>query len=380
MRNYKKYLAATLAAVMTLGTSVTAMAATTLATPSVSATPSDVTDKDSAEGTLGGNGSVAGIVDKNVFHVVVPAIAEADKSTYYDFILDPQKLISKTGGVSFNGGTSDPAAEHTLYFRNIPNGDDLAGSTYDYSNVSQGFQVTNKSTMAVDVSFKAELKNLNEGITLADNENFTVTTGEGASATTTTSTETSIYMGIKKDSAAAVAVAAGGTTVPAALTAAPANAYKESYTEDGGFAYALDPAATGVTFSKTVFKLTGACNPNGDWVAFKDKTVAPKLEVTWKVVEHTNGPKITTTTYAYANTDLAITVDPGTGDEAATAITSITFMVNGAPKTVAAENYTFSNNVLTMKTALFGYTDASRTFTITFNDKAKTAIDVTVTK
>lgn len=378
MRNYKKYLAATLAAVMTLGTSVTAMAATTLATPSVSATPSDITDKDTAQGTLGGNGSVAGIVDKNVFHVVVPAIADADKNTYYDFILDPQGLINKTQGASFGAGVDyDATAVRTLYFRNIPAADggdpDLAGSIYDYSNVSQGFQVTNKSTMAVDVSFKAELKNLNEGITLAANDTFKDSENKDIE-------ETSIYMGIKKDADAAVAVAAGGTTVPAALTAAPANAYKESYTEDGGFAYALDPAATGVNFSKTVFKLTGACNPNGDWVAFKDKTVAPKLEVTWKVVEHTNGPKITTTTYAYENKDLAINVDLGSGDDAATGIASITFMVSGAPKTVAAENYTFSNNVLTMKTALFGFTDASRTFKITFNDKAKTAIDVTVTK
>lgn len=375
MRNYKKYLAATLAAVMTLGTSVTAMAATTLATPSVSATPSDVTDKDSAGGTLGGNGSVAGIVDKNVFHVVVPAIDDGD--TYYDFILDPQGLINKTQGASFGAGVDyDATAVRTLYFRNIPAADggdpDLAGSIYDYSNVSQGFQVTNKSTMAVDVSFKAELKDLNEGITLAADDTFVDSENNDIE-------ETSIYMGIKKDAAAAVAVAAGGTTATAELTAAPTDAYKESYTEDGGFAYALDPTAN-ATFSKTVFKLTGACNPNGDWVAFKDKTVAPKLEVTWKVVEHTNGPKITTTTYAYAGSDLAINVDLGSGDDAATGIASITFMVSGAPKTVAAENYTFSNNVLTMKTALFGFTDASRTFKITFNDKAKTAIDVTVTK
>ena len=371
MKNYKKYLAAALAATMTLGTSVTAMAATTLATPSVTASPSDITDKDQAGGTLGGTGNVAGIVDKNVFHIVVPTIV--DDTTYYDFILDPQGLINKTNGVSLNGATYDNTAVRTLYFRNIPNGDDLAGSTYDYSNVSQGFQVTNKSTMDVDVTFTAELTNLNEGITLAAKDDFTDDQGDATE-------DTSIYLGIIKDTATAVAVADGGTSVPAQLGKAPANAYKEGYTEDGGFVYALDPTATGVTFSSTVYKLTGASNPAGDWVAFKDKTVAPKLEVTWKVVEHTNGPKIATTTYAYAGTDLAINVDLGTGADAADAIDSITFMVNGAPKTVSTDNYTFSNGVLTMKTALFGWTDASRTFTITFNDKAKTAIDVKVTK
>ena len=375
MRNYKKYLAATLAAVMTLGTSVTAMAATTLATPSVSATPSDVTDKDSAGGILGGNGSVAGIVDKNVFHIVVPTIE--NDTTYYDFILDPQGLINKTGGVSLNGATYDNTSVRTLYFRNIPNGDDLAGSTYDYSNVSQGFQVTNKSTMDVDVTFTAEVKNLTEGITLAAKDDFT----DDQNAATT---DTSIYLGIIKDTDNAVAVADGGTPVSALLTKAPTTAYKEDWTEGGGFVYALDPAAS-VTFSSTVFKLTGASNPDGDWVTFKDKTVAPKLEVTWKVTEHfapSPVPTIRVTEYTKpASGDLRMTVDLGQATEAATGITSVTFVnASGATKSLIADkDYTFADNTLTFKESFIAVMPANVSdYTVTFNDTAATKVVVKI--
>lgn len=371
MRNYKKYLAAVLAATMALGTSVTAFASTTLATPSVDASPSDVTDKDQAQGTLGGTGNVAGIVDKNVFHVVVPAIQ--DESTYYDFILDPQGLINKTNGVSFGAGvTYDDTQVRTLYFRNIP-GDALAGSTYDYSNVSQGFQVTNKSTMDVDVTFTAELTNLNDGITLAEKEDFKDADGN-------VTTDTSIYMGIKKDAEAAVAVQDGGSTVSATLTKAPADAYKEGWTEDGGFVYELDPTAT-ATFSDTIFKLTGASNSAGDWVAFKDATVAPKLEVTWKVVEHTTKPSIATTTYTrVSGQPLAITVNLGTAPDNATGIESITFVnPTGVTKTLAVgTDYTFAGTTLTINSNVVDGLTADRTYKVTFNDTAKTAVDITV--
>lgn len=371
MKNYKKYLAAALAATMTLGTSVTALAATTLATPSVTASPSDITDKDQAGGTLGGNGSVAGIVDKNVFHIVVPTIV--DDTTYYDFILDPQGLINKTGGVSLNGATYDNSAVRTLYFRNIPNGDDLAGSTYDYSNVSQGFQVTNKSTMDVDVTFTAELTNLNEGITLAAKDDFTDDQGD-------LTTDTSIYLGIIKDAATAVAVADGGSSVPAQLTKAPANAYKEDWTEDGGFVYTLDPTAT-ATFSSTVYKLTGASNPDGDWVTFKDATVAPKLQVTWKVVEHTTNPSIATTTYnKVAGQALNIPVSLGVAPDNATGIESITFVnpSNVTKNLTVNTDYSFTGTTLTINSNVIDGLTADRTYTVTFNDTAKTTVDITI--
>lgn len=321
MRNYKKYLAAALAATMALGTSATAFAASGLATPSVTATPSDKFTEDEAQGSMGGTGNIAGIIDKNVFHVVVPTID--DTNTYYNFILDPQRLIGATGGASLPAGqTFDKGADNkgqTLYFRNIPNGDDLAGSTFDYSNKSQGFQVTNKSTMDVDVTFTAKLTEATGAITMAENADF-----EDADGNATT--DASIYLGIIKDGAAAVAVSKDGTSVSAALTGAPANAYKEDIDPDTGkFVYKLDPTAS-VTFTDTVFNLTGACNPDGDWLEV-DPAIEPKLEVTWKVVEHTTKPSIPTTTYTrVSGQPLAITVNLGTAPDNATGIESITFV------------------------------------------------------
>lgn len=376
MRNYKKYLAATMAAAMVLGTSATAFAAAGLATPSVAATPSDKFSEDEAKGDLGGTGSVAGIVDKNVFHVVVPAIDDAN--TYYNFILDPQKLIGATNGASLpSGQTFDKGADNkgqTLYFRNIPNGDDLAGSTFDYSNKSQGFQVTNKSTMDVDVTFTAKLTEATGAIQMAEKADFKDAEGNAT-------TDASVYLGIIKDGAAAVTVGADGTSVPATLGAAPGNAYKEGYDEDTGkFVYKLDPTATGVTFTNTIFNLTGACNPNGDWLEV-DPTIAPKIQVTWKVVEHTTKPSIPTTTYTRTTGQpLAITVNLGVAPDAATGIESVTFVnPNGVTRPLTAgTDYTFSGTTLTLAAATVDALTASRTYTVTFNDTAKTAVEITV--
>ena len=375
MRNYKKYLAAAMAATMVLGTSATAFAASGLATPSVSATPSDITDKDNAQGNLGGTGNVAGIIDKNVFHVVVPTID--DEQTYYNFILDPQRLIGATNGASLPAGqTYDKGADNkgqTLYFRNIPNGDDLAGSTFDYSNKSQGFQVTNKSTMDVDVTFTAKLTESTNAISMAEKADFKDAEGNAT-------TDASIYLGIIKDGGTAVPVGADGASASAKLTGAPSGAYKEDIDPDTGkFVYKLDPTAS-VTFEDTIFNLTGACNPDGDWLEV-DPAIEPKIQVTWKVVEHTTKPSIPTTTYTrVSGQPLAITVSLGTAPDNATGIESITFVnPTGVTKTLAeGTDYTFSGTTLTINSNVVDGLTADRTYKVTFNDTAKTAVDITV--
>ncbi len=112
MRNYKKYLAATLAAAMVLGNSAIAFAAS----PSTPSSPSDVvltgtpSEGQTLTGTITGNAGMEGNVTTDVFSVVVPAFAvdpgdipvdvanprddlESGRGVF-DFILDPQKLIT----------------------------------------------------------------------------------------------------------------------------------------------------------------------------------------------------------------------------------------------------------------------------------------------
>lgn len=89
-------------------------------------------------------------------------------------------------------------------------------------------------------------------------------------------------------------------------------------------------------------------------------------------------PSIAKTAYtSAASQDVEIEVNLGESPKAATGIDSVTYVGgSGAVKTVDAASYTLTGNKLTLKGAI---NTVTRTYTITFNDTDKTAVDVKVT-
>lgn len=376
MLNYKKYLAAALAATMVVGSSTIAFAATTPSNFEMSGSDVVVSDKDadSAKGTIDGTGKVEGYVEQEVFKVEVPTIPTG--STLFNFILDPQGLIEATNGAAYNtaaGSNVTFTTGTTMYFKNDI---DKAAGNEDYSNKSDYVELKNKGTIDVDASVTATMSDLGD-IEMATSNTFAASDDA-----------TSIYLALvdnKTTPTTRVLTAdAAGVTLESGTIAksATANYYKVEYA-DGKYSYELDPAVN-ATFNSFKFALTGASNPNGDWS--KLTTAAPKVKVVWSVVAHRDpaAPSIATTTYANTGAAIDVMIDLGAGNLAATGIDKITFEEPaGTEQTLDASNYSFGevgDGVLRFRGSYVTTLTATRTLTIVFNDTAKTEVDITLTK
>ena len=77
--------------------------------------------------------------------IELPTIEEPSP---FDFILDPQRLITETDGAKYGSSTFETGA--TLFFENV-DGD------YDFSSRSDMLTITNKGTVPVEVTVTAWL-------------------------------------------------------------------------------------------------------------------------------------------------------------------------------------------------------------------------------
>lgn len=369
MKNYKKILAATLAMTMVAGSSV--MAAAPSNKSYVSANDYEATTSSDATGTVNGTGGMEGQVSEDVFCVVVPASVQGSNAATFDgfdFVMDPQKLITQTEAEKYVSGSSASAdsfeADKTLYFVNRT--DRKLDDTSDY------VLVTNKSSMDVDITLAAEMKN-HTGITLSETKDFA-------------DDSISMYMAVIGNGKETAIKEADGAEVKGTIKKAASDAYKIVYDAAGGYSYKLvseDPA----DFATYEFALTGACNDKADWLGV-NSAIAPEVELTWSVEPATassgTAPSISTTTYTVVeNVATLIPLEFGSGSTAATGIESITYKnSSGADTVLAADNYTITeNNELRIKPS---YTNAlvqqglTRQFTVTFNDTAKTKVVITL--
>lgn len=355
MRNYKKYLAAILAATMTIGAPAAVMAA--------GVTPTEYTDPDNATGTINGTGGLEGSLSTDVFKVAVTTIP--DDSTFYDFILDPEKLITRSNGAAYSESF---VTDKTMYFRNVNDKTD----SKDYSDRSDYVTITNKGTMPVDATITAEVDGLGTAIKLAENKTFT------------DDKDASIYMelvdGAATPKTAAITADGASLTTTIAASSTP-NLWKTEYNATTHkYEYNVNTAVT-ATYNDYKFALSGASNPNGDWSAVG--AVAPTVEVVWTVVPFVARiPSIANRTYTMtAGSPVEVAVDLGSGDKAATNVT-ITYSVSSGDRTLDKSSYTLKDGKLTFTSA---YIDtmlnagvSSRVMKVTFNDPAKTVINVTL--
>ncbi|MCI8324875.1 MAG: hypothetical protein HFI54_14775 [Lachnospiraceae bacterium] len=325
-----------------------------------------------------GIGKVEGTLSTDVFNVVLPTISDkvigkdTPQTTIYDFILDPQKLLSSGSAADkYPGKTFEPDA--TLYFENI-----LGNPTYDYSHTSDPLAIQNKSTMNVDIKLDATLTGMKNIILTGDNA-------------FNNDKNTSVYLSLIDDKGKISSIDKYGAFLRSTLSGRP-NAYKTVYDPASNkYKYILKTSDelqnSNISFDDYSFQLTGACNTANSWSKLPD-SIAPKITVTWTVSPRPDNkaPSIGKTFYVMTkNLPTTLDVDLGSGDLAATNIRSITFKdpSGTTANTLTTNNYTFSNDSLIFNAS---YIDSlidtgihSRSHTVTFNDSASTQIIVTLT-
>lgn len=376
MLNYKKYLAAALAATMVVGSSTVAFAATSPSNFEMSGSDVKTEDRDAdkATGTINATGKVEGYVEQEVFKVEVPTIPE--KSTLFNFILDPQGLIEATQGAAYNtaaGSNVTFTTNTTMYFKNDIN---KAAGNEDYSNKSDYVELKNKGTIDVDASVTATVAALDK-IEMATSETFDADDDS-----------TSIYLALVDDgtgkevlTADAAGVTLDGGTIAKSTTT---DYYKVDYV-DGKYTYELDPTVN-ATFNSFKFALTGASNPNGDWSQLTK--AAPTVKVVWSVVAHVNpvaptAPANVTVAVPAEVPDNGITIpmSMGAGSAAATTITVTYTNSSGQAATLAEERYEVLPTGLRIRASYLrdsyaNFAGAGREFTVTlgFEDTTKTPV------
>ncbi len=174
--------------------------------------------------------------EEKVFRVILPA----DTSHIFDFIMDPQQLITQTSAAAYDGSRFEEGA--TLFFKR-----DDGISEDEYSSCSDEIRIANVGTAAVKISLSAWVDpNSVKGISMTEDPDFT------------NEENPSLYLALKD----------GERTVP---IDSEGNARIEI-----GMEGALEGEDN--TYS---FQLTGAVNSNADWSELTD--IAPEVTVTWKV-------------------------------------------------------------------------------------------------
>lgn len=285
------------------------------------------------EGTGTGTGKLEGTVETDVFNVVLPTV-----TTQLDFTLDPEGLIAKTSAAAYSAATFDAG---TLFFKNT-------GGSNDYSSTSDEIKVENKSSVKADVTLSAVIKDY-DGITLTSDKTFA------------DDTSASMYMAIvDKTNTDGVAIGDSGATVTAEIAAAPEGAYKYSYDSSGQkYKYELDSGFSG-TFASYEFQLTGASNAAGDWS--KLESVAPKVELTWTVVAHSDA-YVSSTTLSVGSESVTLNMPEGVSIQDV-----VLNKVDGTKVTLTSGNtYTLSANTLSIKAAIVSAYPGA-TITVKYSD------------
>lgn len=345
----KKALAGTLAATMVLGMSVTAFAQTGTATGSGSGT---------------GTGSFEGHVDKEVVAVTLPT--DSDTATFA-YKMDPEGLIAATNSAKYSGATFEPGAN--VYFQSATN---------TWTKDSAKLKVINKGTVDVDVTVTAKT-DANTNVAMSTSKTF----GEDDTAA-------KLYLGLQVANQAEVAVdtteTAGKVTV--GLKGNGDN-YEITSVEGGGYGYTAKTGVPDTAWNSFEFGLTGACNPKGDYSA--SGLAGSNVTVTWSYAVRAAdssaalldanavanaAPSIVTKEYSLTtDTPVTINVSLGGGDLAASNITAVMNGSTALPK----DAWTFENGVLTITAARVNSlvnANISKTYTVVFNDTAKTRIDI----
>lgn len=360
MRNAKvsKFIAATTAATLMLSP------ATVFA-----ADAGDITDPAQASSSVGGDGSLEGYVNKEVFRVVLPTVTDVN------FTLDPQGLLNKADSSKYS------IASGAVYFANDPTG----SGTATYTNTSDEIIIYNKSSYDVEVGLSVSLDT--GDIALAAQNDL-------ANATVP-----SLYLGLIKDTDTAVAITdssyesdftavdavpeADGTNIMAgyeiqASQTAPSGDPNAVASPNGYYySYGLTSGFANTDAEKITYKLEGACDSTTDWSGIDTKAVT--ANVAWTITK-AGTPRVSGSAYSRSSTNNIYTLSNING------IKSIALSVDGETvfSTLPAAAYTLSSDKATLsidgtKTGIGAAADGKiRYFIVTLDDDSTVTFSVTV--
>lgn len=246
-KGFKKAIASMLAVTMVLGSSIMSFAG--------EAEPAEGVSNNT---TLTASGNFEGHVNKSVVNVQLPTVS-ADN---YNFIIDPELLINATNHEKYPNATFTGTTG--VYFPTSV----AADGKVAYTDTSVAGQVTNKSSVSVNVTMSIKLTNLNDSITMVSED--AVNTGTGAN----------LWLAVVDGDGNKDTVEDTTASLTANILGAEGN-YKVSYNAvQDKYQYVIDPEKNNPWGTATL-SLTGKCNTGGDWSAsgLSEESV---IEVTWK--------------------------------------------------------------------------------------------------
>lgn len=279
---FKRLMAMSLVTVMVAGSSMTALADT------------------SGSGTADGTGTSNGHVEQKVVSVTLPTSV----GTTFDYIADPEDLVGQTKNSETNKGKTKTGTEvlantDYIYFHNAAitadEDKDIAAQTEGYSSTSDTVRVTNKSSVAINLSVTAAVNananNMAIADTAAELANATttptvhfdlLTKAKGANAATTTAVTTTGTGDAKVSQAKIENISVAGTEANFELT-------QSGTGNEGAYSYAVKSGVKDKDWNYVDISLKGACSK----ATTTDTLVAPKFTLTWAWVDPSAGPQMT---------------------------------------------------------------------------------------
>jgi hypothetical protein len=374
-KSIKKLLAGILAATMVIGSSSAVFA-------------SDYQDASKSSETTGVS-VIEDKVEENKVHITLPTAS----AKMYDYVADPNDYINKTNGLGFGANVDvKTSAGAKLYFLQ---------STGVYAPTSASLRVISKSSADVKVNVKVTL-------------NGTKKDTDADLATSISDDTKPLYIGIAAKTGSAYATTAtgsgiavlgdafnyttGGTTNDITLKGVEDNyewtAVQTNAAIDATRKYKWDKKTTLTAEDEAKwqyldFALVGKVN-SAKWTA---GMTSPQLKVVWGyeavgVAPANAAPSIATTSYNYDRTaNLPITFSLGSGDKAATAITSVSYSNTESGSYTAfptdGTKYSVAGTTLTFKSGTFSTAGVGnhRFLKVQFNDDEGTTVvlDLTIT-
>lgn len=251
MKNWRRIIAATMAATMVLGSTLV-----------VCAEDADVSDPEAANANVEAEGQLEAFVSKDVFKIVLPTVTAEDLK----FAMDPQGLLYIADDSTYK------TEKGAVYF--VENDAD--------KTASPEIVVKNKSSFDVDVTLDFDVK-LADGITLVDK-----------ATALTDATVPSLYLSVISDVEDAEATTIGEKTKVVDTLEDIEYTFDVKTEATAGYVqgnvittnyYGYIPADSDASNDIT-YVISGSCDSTADWSNIKDATSS--VDITWKVDKHSD--------------------------------------------------------------------------------------------
>lgn len=328
MRKFKKLAAIGLAMTLVIGSSLAAFA------------------DDPNSGASSGSGTSEGHVEEKATNVVLPTIAEG--TTPFAYTMDPEGLIQETeGGKYTNAVFPDPNSDTHVYFNNGTND----AQKIVYANSSAKLKVENKSSHDIDLTVSVTASSAETDIPLV------------AQSALATAENASLYLGLKVDTEAAVAITTStAATKEVTINGTPGNFKIAVNSGKTGYEYRVmtldeykaiegNGSATALPWDSAEFQLEGEVTED---LKITSATTAPTVAVTWSWEDPTAAPATVDVTVKnkgdYTGADTTVTMTVGSTAVNPTAVDGYTF---GGYYTDAELSTAFEGNVAADTTTLY---------------------------